>query len=86
MNRNYSIITFILGRLRVTNFAASSKLQPSLLKQPLKTEKMLKELEICIRMQSIFLFLDIARVADFWQQNGSGTQGVYHVTLIFFRS
>ena len=43
-----------------------SKLQPFLLKQRLKTQKKLKELEIMyVKMQSISAFLDITKVAGF---------------------
>ena len=38
--------TFILWMFRVANLLTSSKLQPCLLKQPLKTQKKWKELEI----------------------------------------
>ena len=38
--------TFILNRPRKANFADIIKLEPCLLKQPLKTQKKLKELEI----------------------------------------
>ena len=37
--------TFILRRPRIANLMTSSKLQPYLLKQPLKIQKKLKELE-----------------------------------------
>ena len=43
---------------------ASSKLQPCLLKQPLETQTKLKEL-LCIKMQSIYVFLNITRFPDF---------------------
>ena len=35
-------------------------LQPYLLKKTLKAQNKLKELQLCINMQSIYLFLDIA--------------------------
>ena len=65
----------------------SSKLQPYLLKQPLKTQKKLNELVIAYQnVQSIFLFLDITKVADFWWKNAdiSRSQGVCHMIYIFF--
>ena len=39
-------------------------------------------------MQSINLFLDITKVADFWWKNAdfSKTQRVCHVIYMFFRS
>ena len=39
-------VTFDLRSPRVANFLASSKLQPFLLEQPLKTQTKLKEIEI----------------------------------------
>ena len=37
-------------------------------------------------MQSIFVFLDIAKFADFWYKNAdvSRTQGMCHVIYVFF--
>ena len=62
-----------------------SKLQRCLLKQPLKTQIKLNNLEFIIRMQSISVFLDIIKVADFGWKNAdtSRTQGVRHVISIF---
>ena len=39
-------------------------------------------------MQSIYVFLDIAKFADFWGKNGdvSRNQGVCHVIYIFLGS
>ena len=39
-------------------------------------------------MESIYVFLDIAKLADFlWKNDAVGrTQGVWHVVHIFFRS
>ena len=41
------------------------KFQPCSLEQSLKTKKKLKELEIMYQMQSISVFLDTTKVADF---------------------
>ena len=49
MDLNYGVIIFLFQNtfiLRVANFADIIKLQPCLLKQPGKTQKILKELEI----------------------------------------
>ena len=44
--------------------------------------------KLCIKMQSISVFLDIARFAGFWHKNFdvSRTVGVCHVSSIFFGS
>ena len=44
----------------------STILQPCLLKEPLKTQKSRKNQKLRIKMQSISVFLDIIKVADFW--------------------
>ena len=56
------------------------------LKQSLKTEKKLKELEIVSKYISVFVH--VAKFADFWLKKTdiSKTQGVYHVIHVFFRS
>ena len=66
----------------------SSKLQTSLLKQPFKTQKKLKKLEIMHKIQSILVFLDITKVADFWLKNvdASRTQGLCHMIYMFLGS
>ena len=46
MDMNYDVITFILRSPREAKFANIINLQPWLLKQPLKTQAKLKELEI----------------------------------------
>ena len=43
----------------------SSKLQPCSIKQPLKTEKSYKKIKLCIKIQSIAIFLDITKATDF---------------------
>ena len=49
---------------------------------------MLKELEIWIKIQSMPLFLDIAKLADFRWKNAdvNKTQGVSHIIYIFVGS
>ena len=66
----------------------SSKLKPCLLKQSLKTQGKLKELELCIKMQSISVFLYIAKFADFQRKNVDvrRTKGVCQMIDIFFGS
>ena len=62
----------------------SSNSKPFLLKQSIETRKKLKELQI-IKMQSISIFLDMAKFVDFWWKtaDASRTQGVCHVIYIF---
>ena len=57
-----------------------------LLKQSLKTQEKLKALEICVKMQSMHAFLDIAKLPVFRRKivDVSGTQEVCHVIHIFF--
>ena len=60
-----------------------------LLKQLLKTQnKRSKELGIMYKMQSISVFLDITKVADFQWKNAdvSRTQGVNYVIYVFWGS
>ena len=61
---------------------------PYFLKQSLKTQEKLKELEICIKIESISVFLVIAKFVDLRWNNAdvSRTQGVGHMTHIFFGS
>ena len=57
---------FNLRRPSEPNFATSSKLQPCLLKQPLRTQKRkLKELETTCKNECISVFLDLRKVAGF---------------------
>ena len=53
-----------------------------------KSLKSLKNEKLCIKMQSMSVFLDIAQFADFLRKNAgfSRTQGVCHVVHIFFGS
>ena len=52
----------------------------------MKTPKKSKESEILYQNKSISVFSDIAKFADFQRKNAdvSTTQGVFHVTDIFF--
>ena len=49
---------------------------------------MLTEIKLCIEMQSISTFLNIAKFTDFcWKNADAGrTQGLLHVINIFFGS
>ena len=67
MNRNYDVITllqitFILRRSRVSDFSDIIKIATMFIKTTFKDSKKLKELEA---MQSISVFLDVTKVADF---------------------
>ena len=59
----------------------TSKLLAGLLKEHLKTQEKLKELELMHQNPIISVFLDIAKNADV-----SRNQGACHVILIFFES
>ena len=55
----------------------------------LKNKKLYKKLQkLCIKMQSIPVFPDMTKVADFRWKNAdvSRTQKVYHVIYLFFGS
>ena len=67
MNRNNDVITllqitFILRRSRVSDFSDIIKIATMFIKTTFKDSKKLKELEA---MQSISVFLDVTKVADF---------------------
>ena len=67
MNRNYDVITllqitFILRRSRVSDFSDIIKIATMFIKTTFKDSRKLKELEA---MQSISVFLDVTKVADF---------------------
>ena len=69
MNTNYDVITifpkkFILRRTGVAIFADIIKIWPRLLKQSLKTQENLEKIEI-MYLNGIYVFLDIAKFADF---------------------
>ena len=57
-------------------------------KKSLKTQKKLKEYKLWIKMQSVSVFLDIAKFADSPWKNADArrTQGVCHLIYIFFGS
>ena len=79
---------FILRRPGVVIFADIIKIVTFLLRQPLKTQKSLKNYKFYIKKQSIHVVLDIAKLTDFrWKfSDVSGTQGVGHVIHISFWS
>ena len=63
------MITSFIEMLELPYFdhmTKSTVLQPCLLKEPLKTQKSRKNQKLRIKMQSISVFLDIIKVADFW--------------------
>ena len=62
MDRNYDVIIFILRKPREAIFAKIVKIVTMFTKTSLKTQKMLKE---CIEIQSISVFLDISKFANF---------------------
>ena len=70
MDRNYDVITlfqntFILRRPRVASFADIIKIVIMFIKKKsLKTQKSQKYQKLCTKMQSILVFLDIAKFAD----------------------
>ena len=56
--------TFILRRPRVANFPDIIKTTVMFIKTTIKESKQIKNKKICIKMQSIYVFLNIAKVAD----------------------
>ena len=63
------MITSFIEMLELPYFDHMTKstiLQPCLLKESLKTQKSRKNQKLRIKMQSISVFLDIIKVADFW--------------------
>ena len=76
MDRNHDVIIFtskyfILRRRRVANFPGIVKILTIFIKATVKDSKKvirikLKTLKVCPKMQSISVFLDIAKCADFW--------------------
>ena len=77
--------TVILRRPGVAIFADIIKIITRFIR---KTQEKLKELEICIKMQSMSVFFDITKFADFWCKNAnvSRNHGVCQVIDIFFGS
>ena len=62
------MISSFIEMLELPNFDHMTKStiqQPCLLKEPLKTQKSQKNQKLRIKMQSISVFLDIIKVADF---------------------
>ena len=57
---------FILRRARVANFADIMKTAAMLIKTTFKNSKKFKRIRIfCTKIQSIFVFLEITKIADF---------------------
>ena len=75
MDRNYDVITFIfiLRRSRVANFAEIIKIRIMFIKTTFKDPNQVKR----IRIQTIFVFLVLIKVADF---------SLCYVIYIFFGS
>ena len=70
MDRIYDVITFILESLylrkpTVAIFADIIKIVTTFSKTILKDSKKSRWLKLCIKMQFMFVFLDIAKFADF---------------------
>ena len=55
-----------LRKHTVANFADIVKISTMFITKTFKNSKKLKELQLCIQMQSISLFLGMAKFADFW--------------------
>ena len=95
MDKNYKDINFISKYLyfkkasRVASFADIIKNSTMFIKNNLwRLKKSLAIWKLCIKMQSIPVFPDITKIADFRWKNAdvSRTQGVCHVIHIFFGS
>ena len=72
MNRNYDVIvlfqnTLILRRPGVAILADIIKITTMFIKAIFK--RILKNLKRITKMQSLFVFLDIAKLADFWRKS-----------------
>ena len=85
MKRNFD--AFALRRPRVANFA-DIKIATTFIKNLLRLEKSENNLKLCIKMQSISVFLEVTKVVAFLGKNAdvSRTQEVYHVVYMFFGS
>ena len=59
---------FILRRHRVTNFADNIRITTMFVKTIFKDPRNLKDLEIIFKVQSISVFLDIAKIVDFHEK------------------
>ena len=71
----------------MVNFADIVKFATKFIETTFKDLKKVKK-KLCIKMQSISVFLDITKVTDFRLKNTdvSRTQVVRHVVYIFFES
>ena len=88
MDRKYYVITFfkntfILRRLVVATFSDIIKISTMFIEKTYNTQTKLEGL--CIKMQSISVFLHIIKIAAFrWQKaDVTRTQGVSHVIYMF---
>ena len=84
MDGNHVVIifqnTFILRRPRIANFTDIIKITNTYIKTTFKDSKEAKKNQkFCTRMHSLFVVLDITKIADF-----SRTAGVCPVIHIFF--
>ena len=78
-----------MAALRVTRIAQSlNPTEYAATQLQLPKNKSVKNQKLCIKMQSMFVFLDITKFADFRGKNAdvSRTQGVCHVIHMFFGS
>ena len=84
----YDVITFILRRHRVATFTETIKFGTIFIKTIFKYSKKRKKQKLCMKVQSISVFLDIAKIADFRWKNAdvSRTEGLCHVIHIVFGS
>ena len=72
----------------MVNFADIVKFATKFIETTFKDLKKVKKKKLCIKMQSISVFLDITKVTDFRLKNTdvSRTQVVRHVVYTFFES
>ena len=72
MHRTYDVITFIsktliLRRPRVAIFADIIKIVSVFIKTIIQdSRKVKKNYNLCIKIQSLHVFLNVAKFADFW--------------------
>ena len=80
--------TIILRKPGVAIFADIIKILTRFIKKIFRLKKSYKKEKLCIKMESISVFLDITKLADFWWKNAdvSRTQGLPHVIDSFFWS
>ena len=81
----------IQRRPGVANFDDIIKIATEFTEKKLKIQTSIKDSKLCIKMHfgnSVSVFLDITKVADFWWKNADvrRNQGVCHVIYILFWS